>query len=401
VGGKNRSVYLKHAVNKNRTQVSVVADQIYFEVPDGVIMKKYIWCSMAILGCMAAQQSMAQSQVTIYGLVDTGVVYTTNSTAAGNAIFKIPGGTGSLPSRIGFKGTEDLGGGLQALFVLESGFAPDTGSLGQGNRLFGRQAFVGLKNSYGTVMLGRQPNMTFMSALKTDVMGPNIFSMSSIDPYIPNARSDNAIGYMGTFSGVTVGATYSFGRDSSTAGGPSATGCAGEVAGNAKACRQVTGLLGYDAASFGVTTSYDILYGNTGAANGLTSSDNFDRRTTLNGYVMIGNTKIGLGVMDRTTRAAAGLNTDSDLYYVGASYPFTAALTLDAEVARLNIRSSPNKSTLSVARLTYSLSKRTAVYTSVGYMQNNGTAAIALDAGGTVGTGMNQFGVMTGVRHFF
>jgi predicted porin len=364
-------------------------------------MKKLIWCSLAILGCMAAQQSMAQSQVTIYGLIDTGVVYTTNANAAGNSIIKIPGLTGSLPSRIGFKGTEDLGDGLQALFVLESGFSPDSGTMGQGNRLFGRQSFVGLKNAYGTVMLGRQPNMTYMAAGKSDVMGPNIFSMSSIDSYIPNARSDNAIGYMGTFSGVTVGATYSFGRDTSAAGGAGATGCAGEVAGNAKACRQVTGLLAYDAPAYGVSSSYDILYGNAGAANGLTSSDNSDQRITLNGYVFFGKAKVGLGVLDRTTRAAAGVNTDSDLYYLGGSYPFTAALTLDAQVARLNIKNSPNKSTLSVARLTYSLSKRTALYTSVGYMQNNGTAALPLDVGGTIGTGMNQFGVMTGVRHVF
>ena len=314
---------------------------------------------------------------------------------------KMPTLTASFPSRLGFKGTEDLGGGLQAMFVLESGFAVDTGGMGQGNRLFGRQSFVGLKNNYGTVMLGRQVNMTYLVTAKSDVMGPNIFSISSIDSYIPNARSDNAIGYLGTFSGVTVGATYSFGRDTSTAGGASATGCAGEVAGNAKACRQVTAMLAYDSQSFGVSSSYDIMYGNTGAANGLTSSDNTDQRVTLNGYAMLGSTKIGMGVMDRKTRAAAAVNTDSDLYYLGFSYPISTALVLDAQVARLNIKGSANKSTLSVARLTYNLSKRTALYTSLGYMKNAGTAAIPLDVGGTVGTGMNQFGVMTGVRHTF
>src|SRR5450830_794285 len=363
-------------------------------------MNKLVCSTFALLGIACSQQALAQSQVTIYGIIDTGVVYPTNANAAGNSALKMPSLTASFPSRIGFKGTEDLGGGLQALFVLESGFAVDTGGMGQGNRLFGRQSFVGLKNNYGTVMLGRQVNMTYLVTAESDVMGPNIFSISSIDSYIPNARSDNAIGYLGTFSGVTVGATYSFGRDTSTAGGASATSCAGEVAGNAKACRQVTAMLAYDSQSFGVSSSYDIMYGNTGASTGLTSSDNTDQRVTLNGYAMLGSNKIGMGVMDRKTRAAA-VNTNSDLYDLGFSYPISTALVLDAQVAKLSIKGSANKSTLSVARLTYNLSKRTALYTSLGYMKNAGTAAIPLDVGGTVGTGMNQFGVMTGVRHTF
>jgi predicted porin len=133
----------------------------------------------------AAGSAMAQSSVTIYGIIDTGVVYTTNANANGNAVFKMPSLTGSFLSRIGFRGTEDLGGGLQAIFVLESGFAPDTGAMGQGNRIFGRQSYVGLKSDWGQVTLGRQINMTYLSQLKTDVMGPNIFAIGSIDPYRP------------------------------------------------------------------------------------------------------------------------------------------------------------------------------------------------------------------------
>lgn len=349
----------------------------------------------------AAGSAMAQSSVTIYGIIDTGVVYTTNANANGNSVFKMPSLTGSFPSRIGFRGTEDLGGGLQAIFVLESGFAPDTGAMGQGNRIFGRQSYVGLKSDWGQVTLGRQINMTYISQLKTDVMGPNIFAIGSIDPYLPNARSDNSIGYLGSFSGFTLGATYSFGRDSSATGGPAATNCAGEVAGNSKACRQVTGLLGYDGKGWGVTSSYDILYGNTGASGGLTSSDNSDQRITLNGYFMIGDVKIGGGVVDRRTRAANNTNTDSDLYYLGVSYPLTTALVLDAQVSRLDVKNSPNDVTLSVARLTYNLSKRTAIYTSLGYIKNGGTSAVAVDAGGSVGAGKNQLGVMSGIRHTF
>jgi predicted porin len=363
-------------------------------------MKKTICSAVVSLGSLGAHMAMAQTQVTVYGIVDTGVAYTTHANAAGDSVIKEPSLTGTFPSRLGFKGVEDLGDGLQALFVLESGFNVDTGSLGQGGRIFGRQSYVGLKNSYGSVMLGRQINMTFVAMSKADVLGPNIFSINSIDSYLPNARSDNAIGYLGTFSGFTVGATYSFGRDASAAGGPSATGCAGEVAGNAKACRQVTAMLGYDSSQFGVATSYDILYGNVGAANGLTSSADSDQRVTLTGYVMLDKTKIGLGVIDRRTQAATG-NTNSDLYFLGASYPLTPALVLDGEVARFNIKNSNNHATMTVARLTYNLSKRSAVYTSLGYMKNAGQSAIALDAGGTVGVGLNQVGVMTGIRHTF
>ena len=354
---------------------------------------------------LCAFPALAQNQVThvtIYGILDSGVVHTTNTNAAGDAMTKIPGLTGSVPSRLGFRGTEDLGGGLQAIFALETGISVDTGTVGQGNRLFGRQAYVGLKNAYGTLTLGRQVNMTFLAQIKSDVMGPNLFSMSSIDLYIPNARSDNALGYLGTFGDVTVGATYSLGRDASTAGGPGGTGCPGEVAGNSKACRQVTGLLGYDNKAFGATASYDIMYGNTGAAAGLTTSDSSDKRVTLNGYAMLGTTRLGAGVMARKKVAATRANDlESDLYYIGASHPLSPALQLDGQVARHDVKRSGNDSTLAVLRLTYFLSRRTATYASLGHMNNAGSAAIALDAGGTVGAGLNQSGLSVGVRHAF
>jgi predicted porin len=353
----------------------------------------------AALLLAAPALAMAQSSVTIYGLLDTGLVHTTNVNAAGDSVTKMPSLTGSFPSRIGFRGAEDLGGGLQAIFTLETGLGVDTGGMGQ-NRLFGRQASVGLKGSFGEIALGRQVNMTYLATQKSDVMGPNLFSISSIDLYLPNARSDNSIFYFGRFNDVVAGATYSTGRDTSAAGGPAGTNCPGEVAGNAKACRQVTGLLGYETKPFGVTASYDIMYGNTGAANGLTSSDNSDKRITLNGYVMVGAGRVGGGVVDRSTRAATGLQ-ESDLYYLGVSYPIHPLWTLDTQVARKNVKGSDADATLLVARLTYYLSKRTAIHGSLGRMKNSGASAIALDAGGTVGVGKTQNGVVAGLRHSF
>jgi len=361
---------------------------------------KYALCgAAALLGGIATSTASAQN-VTVYGLFDAAVAHVTNVNAAGDSITKMPSLTGSLPSRIGFRGTEDLGDGLQAVFTLENGFAPDAGTLGQGGRLFGRQASIGLKSKYGTLTLGRQINMTYLATQKSDVLGPNLFSISSIDLYLPNARSDNAVGYLGQFNGFTAGATYSFGRDVSTAGGPSATGCAGEVAGNPRACRQVTALLGYEQSRFGVTTSYDILHGGPGAAGGLTSSANSDRRITLNGWAMAGEAKIGGGVVVRRTAAATAL-TESNLYYIGVSYPIMPQLVLDAQLAYRNAKHSDDDVKMAVARVMYYLSKRTATYVGIGHLKNEGASAVALDAGGTAGAGKTQNGVMAGLRHLF
>ncbi|SFA96600.1 porin [Collimonas sp. OK607] len=136
-----------------------------------------------------------------------------------------------------------------------------------------------------------------------------------------------------------------------------------------------------------------------GAAAGLTSSDFSDQRISLNGYFMLGQTKIGAGLVDRKIKTAS--DTHSDLYYLGVSYPFSSYWVLDAQISRLGVKDTDKVSTLAVARVTYNLSKRTALYTSLGYIRNAGSAAIALDAGGTVGVGLNQVGVMSGIRHMF
>jgi predicted porin len=123
-------------------------------------------CSAAALMCgLAASAANAQSNVQVYGIVDSGVAYLTNVNAAGDSMYKMPSLTSSFPSRVGFRGTEDLGNGLQAFFVLENGLAMDTGTQQQGGRLFGRQANVGLKGAWGSITLGRQLNMTYISAL--------------------------------------------------------------------------------------------------------------------------------------------------------------------------------------------------------------------------------------------
>ncbi|MDN3098678.1 porin, partial [Enterococcus faecalis] len=96
-----------------------------------------------------AQGAWAQSSVTMFGLIDSGITYVSNEGGGKNV--KFDDGI-FAPNLFGLRGTEDLGGGLKAIFTLENGFNPNTGALGQGNRMFGRQAFVGLESArWGTL----------------------------------------------------------------------------------------------------------------------------------------------------------------------------------------------------------------------------------------------------------
>jgi len=211
-------------------------------------------------GLLLAGVAVHAQNVNIYGVAGVAVEHLTNVTATGGSVTRMPNLTGLAPSRLGFRGTEDLGGGLQAFFNLEMGIALDSGSMNNGGRAFGRAANVGLGGNWGRVILGRQPNMT-VQAIATHVMGPALYSIASQDPYLPNAIADNAIGYLGRSGGWTFGATYSFGRDVAVGTIPSATNCPGELAADKKACTQWTAAVRYDTADWGAAMSADKLRG--------------------------------------------------------------------------------------------------------------------------------------------
>ncbi|WP_109480794.1 porin [Paraburkholderia sp. C35] len=357
----------------------------------------------AALLVAATQLAHSQSSVTLYGIVDTGISYYNHATANGGTSVGMASLTGRLPSRWGLKGSEDLGNGFKTFFVLENGFQPSNGLLNYGGRLFGIQSNVGISSDYGAITLGRQMGMTMYALFNADVIGPSIHSLSVFDSYLPNARSDNAIGYMGKFRGFTIGGTYSFGRDAAGPAGPGATNCPGQVPGNMLACRQYTALLAYDSAIFGVAASYDVLRGGPGATQPLNSSNYTDTHNIVDGYVVLGSTKIGFGWIRNNLATATHLQTD--IFFAGATYYATPALFFDGQGVRFLQRGSDGKkdanSTLLIGRANYLLSKRTMVYTSVGYMFNSAQAANAVAAGGTVGTGMNQLGVMAGLQQKF
>ena len=346
-------------------------------------------------------RAAASSTVTLYGLVDSGVEYVKGSSGH---VWRMPSLTGSLPSRWGVRGIEDLGGGLRGIFVLESGFGSDTGNLNQGGRSFGRQSFVGFSGGWGTFTLGRQYTMLFWSLLDADVLGPNVYGSGSLDSYIPNARADNSLVYRGTFGGLTVGASYSLGRDVVNAGpSPAGTNCPGEGAPDSKACREWSVLAKYDTPRWGAAFAVDEIRGGPGAFGGLVSSARKDRRISANGYVKLGEGQVSAGLIRRDNEGS--LTTPrSDLWYIGASYPVLSVVTLDAQVFRLAYENSRNKATLAAVRATYHLSKRTAVYGTVGHISNGGNLALSVSSG-AVGIaprpGGSQNGVMVGVRHSF
>lgn len=356
-------------------------------------------------------QAQAQAQtVTLYGLLDTGVEHISNVGAGRSGLWRMPTNTGTAPSRLGFRGSEDLGGGLRAVFTLEMGIAPDTGGLNQGGRAFGRQAFVGLSGAFGTVSLGRQYTMTFWSGLDADILGGNIFGTGSLDAYLPNARTDNAIAYRGTFSGLTLGGTYSLGRDTVNAGpSPAGTNCAGENAADKRACREWSVMAKYDSPGWGVALANDKLYGRTvGAApdavfGGLNSSGKSDTRLVLNGYARFAGVKLGGGVLRRTNDGSA-IQPKSDLWHVGVSAPF-GSWVLDAQVLKLKYKNIGDRdSTLFAARGSYNFSKRTAAYVQAARIRNDALAAVSV-SGGAPGSnpvaGVAQDGLSVGLRHTF
>lgn len=356
----------------------------------------------ALLLC--ATGASAQN-VQIYGLLDLAVEQLTNVGATGTSVTRMPGLTGSVPSRLGFRGSEDLGGGMKALFTLEAGLGVDTGTSNQGGRFFGRQSFVGLQGPWGTVSLGRQYSMLFWSQLDADILGPNAYGSGSMDSYLPNARVDNALAWRGQFGAWSAGASYSVGRDAVNAGpSPAGTNCAGESATDTQACRQWSVMGKYDAGAWGLTAAIDQIRGGTGAFAGLTSSDLTDTRSTVTGWYRVNpDLKLGAGLISRKNEGSA-TTPRSDLWYLGASWKPAALWTVDAQLFKLDFKNSANGATLLAVRGTYALSKNTALYATAGHIGNDGSTALSVSnaaAGNAPAAGAGQTGIATGVRMAF
>lgn len=361
--------------------------------------------SRLALACAAAIPGFAgaQSSVTLYGVIDTGVEYVNHIGANSSDVVRMNQITGTVPSRWGLRGSEDLGGGVKANFTLESGFAPDSGVSNQGNRLFGRRAWVGLSGKWGQVSLGRQDTMLFWAMLDSNILGPNVYGAGALDNYIPNSRADNALAYKGKFGGLILGTTYSFGRDVANAGpGPAGTNCPGENPADHSACREWSALIQYESSKFGIAAAYDSIRGAPGAFGGLNTSGKSDDRLSLSAYVLLANTKLGAGWLRRDNEGSP--TPRSDLWYVGAAYDITPAFNVAGQVYYLRFHNSANKAMLYALRGTYSFSKRSSVYATAGYINNGGQLALSVSSsapGSNTAPGGSQMGAMIGIKQIF
>jgi predicted porin len=366
---------------------------------------RLVWCGVASLAACASTTSQAQSSVSLYGVVDTGVAYVTNVGPQRSNFVHMTPLTGSLPSRWGFQGKEDLGGGLRAVFNLESGFSPTQGTLNQGGRLFGRQAYVGISGPWGTLTFGRQYSQAYW-ALKANTMGPNVFGALDLDTYFAASQKDNAVAYTFTSSGLTAGATYSFGRD--TVASAAAGGCAQSVT-DWRACKAMSARLQYETEKWSVAAAVDRNYGGGGTGSPLPSSSQTDTRILIDGYAMFGNSTIGTGFVHRINhgaQTATVFNAISNFWWFGGTYLLRPDIALDAQFGHLTVSGSDSGASVIAARAMYFLSKQTATYVTVGRMFNQRHGTFALDASvippaATPLPGVNQTGVMVGIRHLF
>jgi predicted porin len=157
----------------------------------------------------------AQSSVTLYGIADAGILYNNNS--GGHSQVSL---STANSSRFGLKGTEDLGGGLSAIFNLENGYTISSGALAQGGLLFGRKAFVGLSSTtYGTLTAGRQYSASndqtsqFASGADWAASGLGFGTRAAdVDNVDTTNRIANTVKYQSpTFAGLNFTALYSLG----------------------------------------------------------------------------------------------------------------------------------------------------------------------------------------------
>ena len=114
---------------------------------------------IAVLPALLCGSVLAQSGVTLYGIVDAGVQWNkqySSGSGSQESTWSLDSGYQS-PSRFGVRGAEALGGGLKAIFAVEGGFDISTGMSAQGGLLFGRQAWVGLQGGWGSLAGGRIP----------------------------------------------------------------------------------------------------------------------------------------------------------------------------------------------------------------------------------------------------
>jgi predicted porin len=185
------------------------------------LMKRFALTSLSLALLGTAGAAHAQSSVTLYGVIDEALAYV-NHASGNNHLVGLSAGNLS-GDRWGLKGSEDLGGGLKAIFQLENGFDVNTGKLNQGGREFGRQAFVGLtSDKLGTVTLGRQydPLVDMVQGITGDNYWASIVGTpGDVDNYDNSSRVNNAVKYVSpNYAGLQFEGMYGFSNGAGTTG---------------------------------------------------------------------------------------------------------------------------------------------------------------------------------------
>lgn len=344
-------------------------------------MKKSL-LALAVLGAFAATAS-AQTSITIYGSFDAGVRNQTHVDNAGDSVLKMSSNGTYNSNRLGFKGVEDLGGGLNAHFNLETGFNSGTGTLDNAtNRLFNRTASVGLGGAWGSVDLGRQYSVNFKTIGAYD---PFNYKYTGIIPLAAQAgltRLDNDIQYTGTFGGVTARAEYALGEVAGSTGNNSTQAIGASYAGG----------------PFSVGAAYTA--GKRGATPA--TADQTLKNWTVGGAYATGPFRVAAGYADAKQDIAAGTDVGTKDWWLGGSYSITpaAALTVAYYETKATIDtpvgSVDGKRKLFVVGGTYALSKRTNFYADIDNAKYAGSAAVPGTTNQT-----NSTGVSVGINHFF
>jgi GBP family porin len=381
-------------------------------------MKKTLM--VAALTGVLATAAHAQSSVTLYGLIDAGITYTNNQ--HGHSNWQETSGSVN-GSRWGLRGSEDLGGGLKAIFTLENGFGINDGTLKQGGREFGRQAFVGLtSDQFGAVTLGRQYDSMVdyvgpLALTGTQYGGTQFAHPFDNDNLNNSFRINNSVKYQSVnYGGFKFGALYGFSNQ--------ADGFANNRAYSAGAS--------YNWGGLNVAAAYLQLNSNgaTGAAaafnsGGAVSSDNTffaGRQQTWGaganyafGPATVGLVYsqtnlsslagIGAGASGQTNGIAFGNNSAHfQNFEANARYALTPAVSIAGSytytrASLAGTRPHWNQFNLQTA---YALSKRTDVYLQGEYQQVNENAVVDADINGLAASSNNkQIAVTAGLRHRF
>jgi len=354
-----------------------------------------------IIGGFAAQ-AQAQSNVTIYGLVDAGIVSERGGSAG--SVTKVTSGIGSQ-SRLGFRGAEDLGNGLSAIFQLEAGVRVDDGSLDNTNsQLFNRQSFVGLKSKEaGTLTLGRQYTMLYNAMSQVaDPFGAgyagsikNLFPAAGV-----NTRTSNAIVYASPVTeGFSAEGLYSLGEQAGNSSAGRQFGLGLNYANGPLNTRLVYNNRNSDVAAVGTTPA--VLH-DTGRNTLFAINYDF---TVVKAFFAYGADKgfnsAPLPVANAYAYSVAPkASLDSNDLLIGVQVPVAPSGTIMASYIRKNDKTVNNQDADQWALgYSHALSKRTNLYVAYAKIKNKNGAGYTVGNNNEAGTGDKAFNV--GVRHSF